>query len=284
MIGKYHIGIGWVLVAVYAFGRLSQLWADRWPTPLIVALHVIPPALFAILHGSLLYRVKGMLVFTLFCLGTGAVCENLSLHTGFPFGHYVFTEVMGPKCLGLPVLLVLAYLGIGYVSWVLSLLILRQQNSHTDGTRRLTVPLLASAIMLAWDLAMEADWSTVDRAWLWRDGGVYFGVPVSNFLGWYLTAFLFYAAFAAYLRTRPVRIPSARPGFWQSAIAVYAVCAAGNLLLFAKPMAPRIVFDPSGASWKTLHVLIADALVSLFVMESIAVLAWLRARQPADPL
>ncbi len=172
----------WGTTALYAFGRLCQLWADRWPTLLIVLLHVAPPAIFAAVHAAFLYRLRGMLAFTFCCLGTGAVCESLSLRTGFPFGHYVFTGVMGPKLLGLPVLLVFAYLGIGYVSWVLSLLVLRQQSKLLTGAWRWRVPLLASGIMLAWDLSMEADWATVDRAWLWRDGGLFFGVPISNFL------------------------------------------------------------------------------------------------------
>src|ERR1700691_4543286 len=114
---------------VYVGARVCQLYADRLPSLLIVVLHVVPPALFALVHGSMLYRVRGMLVFTGFCLGVAGVCEQLSLRTGFPFGRYYFTQVMGPKLLGLPLLLVLAYLGIGYCAWVLGLLVL----GHGDG-------------------------------------------------------------------------------------------------------------------------------------------------------
>ena len=63
---------------------------------------------------------------------------------------------------------------------------------------------------------MDAIWSTLDRAWIWRDGGRFFGVPLSNFVGWYFTAFLFYLAFAIYCRKRPTPMKS---GGWRAGLA-----------------------------------------------------------------
>jgi hypothetical protein len=116
-----------------------------------------------LVHGSILYGTRGMAAFTTFCLGIGAACESLSLRTSFPFGHYSFTSLMGPKLLQVPILLVLAYLGIGYCSWVLSLFILGYRNKPLAGARLISLPLLASFIMLAWDLSMEAIWTVLRR-------------------------------------------------------------------------------------------------------------------------
>ncbi len=134
----------------YALGRICQLYADKLPTLMIVILHVVPPAAFALIHGSILYRWRVISTFTAFCLGIGGLSECLSLTTGFPFGHYYFTKVMGPRVFNLPILLVLAYLGIGYVSWVLTLLILGYCNKPLTGARVVAVPVLASFVMLAW--------------------------------------------------------------------------------------------------------------------------------------
>jgi uncharacterized membrane protein len=41
--------------------------------------------------------------------------------------------------------------------------------------------------MVSWDLTIDPMMSTINGNWVWHDGGSYFGVPVSNFLGWYLT-------------------------------------------------------------------------------------------------
>jgi hypothetical protein len=89
----------WGMLLLYAMARVCQLYADRLPTLAIVAMHVVPPAIFALVHGSVLYRVKGISVFVLCCLGMGTLAESVGLRTGFPFGRYYFTDVMGPKIL-----------------------------------------------------------------------------------------------------------------------------------------------------------------------------------------
>jgi uncharacterized membrane protein len=145
---KSQTAILWVTLFFYALGRVFQLYPDKFPILLLVCLQVVPPAAFALVHGSILYRIKGMVAFTLFCLGAGALCESLSLRTGFPFGHYRFTGFMGPMVLQLPILLVLAYLGIGYCSWVVSLLILGYRNKPLTPACVIVLPLLASLIMV----------------------------------------------------------------------------------------------------------------------------------------
>jgi len=281
---KWQTHLLGTMLLLYMLARICQLYADRLPALLIVILHVVPPAVFAAVHGSILYRGRGMLAFTTFCAGVACLCESLSLRTGFPFGHYYFTNVMGPKIFNLPVLLILAYLGIGYCSWVLSLLILGYRNKPLVGARVVALPILASFIMLAWDLSMEPDWATVDHAWIWRDGGPFFGVPISNFLGWYLTAYLFYQAFALYCRARPVPPPPTSRSYWRAPILFYGVCALGNLLILRLPMAPPVVMDATGKQWITMDILGADALMSLLVMSPMALLAWVRLREKeSDP-
>jgi len=190
---------------------------------------------------------------------------------------------MGPKLFQIPILLVLAYLGIGYCSWVLSVLISGSRSKPLAGPRLFLVPALASVIMLAWDLSMEADWSTVDRAWIWRDGGAFFGVPVSNFFGWYFTTYVFYVAFAFYCKAWPVlSCPSSR-SCWRAPIVLYGICALGNLLTIRLPMAPPTVTDAAGRHWTTSNILTTCALISLLVMVPMAVLAWHRLEvQAAD--
>jgi putative membrane protein len=264
------------MLLLYVLGRVCQLYAGRIPTLLIVVLHVVPLALFALAHGSVWYGPRGVSVFAGFCLGFGTLAETVSLRTGFPFGRYYFTDVMGPKIFQLPVLLALAYLGIGYVAWILALLILGYVDKPIRGARVFAMPLLASVIMVAWDLAMDPTWSTLDRAWIWQDGGGYFGVPVSNFMGWFLTAYLYYQAFALYCYAKSTPKPPARDPFWLPSILVYAACALGNPLILWLPMAPPVVSDAAGKQWQTTDILHVCVLVSLLVMAPFALLAWLR--------
>jgi len=182
---------------------------------------------------------------------------------------------MGPKLFELPVLLVLAYVGMGYVSWVLAILLLGHARRPFTIKRVVALPLIASFIMVGWDLAMDPVWANIDRAWVWKDGGAYFGVPVSNYLGWYLTVFVTYQLFALYLRSRTVTSKLTVEQGWL-AILFYGVCASGNLLLII-PKRSLLVTDGTGKHWFSADIIGACVIVSIFVMGSFAILAWLRA-------
>jgi putative membrane protein len=136
-------------LALYALGRLLQLVSAEVPILFTVIFHVVPPALFALVHGARTFGLRGIVLFTVICLGCASFFESLSLRTGFPFGHYVFTGVMGPKLFQLPVLLALAYLGIGYCAWILARVILVQVSERLSVLQLFITPLLASAIFLA---------------------------------------------------------------------------------------------------------------------------------------
>jgi putative membrane protein len=263
------VGI-WGMLLLYAVARLSQLYADRLPTLLIVVLHVIPPAVFALVHGAAAYGRRGSAVFAALCVGIGALAETLSLRTGFPFGRYHFTGVMGPKVLDLPVLLALAYLGMGYISWTLASLIARN--------RLFATPLLGSAIMTAWDLSMDPHWATLYQAWIWHDGGPYFGVPLSNFVGWYATAYIYFQGFALYCRARPK--PPLPRRLEIAPILMYVICAWGNLLTLRMSVLPAAATDAAGVRWVTADILANCVLVSLCLMTPLAGLAWWRTARP----
>lgn len=263
------------LLFLYLVGRTLQLLAGRIPSLFIVFFHVVPPALFALIHGARAYGLRRVIVFTVLCLGVGTFFESVSLRTGFPFGHYYFTDLMGPKVFNLPVLLALAYVGMGYFSWVLAVAILGCQSEPLSGRKTLLLPLTASFIMTAWDLSMDAVWADIDRAWVWRDGGWYYGVPTSNFLGWLLTTYIFYQLFALYLRSRAIVASSTNDS--RIAICFYALSALGNLLVVAPSSSGGVFWDAAGKSWKISDILWASRLVSIFLMMPVSLIAWTKA-------
>lgn len=267
------------MLFLYAAGRVLQIFPERVPPLLIVVLQVVPPALFALAHGARRYGWRGILVFAVLCLGVGSFFESLSLRTGFPFGHYVFTGLMGPKIAGLPLLLSLAYVGVGYAAWVVAENIAGKPAPNMNWMR---VALCACATMTAWDVATDPVWANIDRGWEWLDGGAYFGVPLSNFLGWMLTTGILYLLFAFWLRRHePARLVSA--GRDRTAIAMYGLVAAGNLLLAlpgAVPGGLKVRFtDAAGKSWPALGIVGACIAVSVLVMLPLAALAWLRTEE-----
>jgi uncharacterized membrane protein len=265
------------LLLVYTLARVLQDFPIATPTLLIVVLHVLPPAAFALVHGRRLYGARGILVFSAFCLGSGTFFEFLGLRTGFPYGHYYFTGVMGPKVFGLPILLALAYLGIGYLAWVLASLILGPASGSRS--RVFLLPVIAAFVMTAWDLAMDPVWCYVDRAWVWQGGGAYFGVPWSNFAGWFLATWTGYQLFALWLRGRGTQAETVA---WNRlAVLMYGVAALGNLLLAfpsaLPPVVPSTIMDAAGRHWPASDAIAASILISLLVMTPFALLGWFRA-------
>jgi len=114
------------------------------------------------------------------------------------------------------------------------------------------------------------------RAWIWLGGGAYFGVPVTNFLGCYLTVYVIYQLFALFLKGRSIESIPLASDYWRQAVLFYAVSAAGNILLAIPQPVPITVSDASGAQWRVQDITAASALVSIFVMGAFALMAWVR--------
>lgn len=49
-----------------------------------------------------------------------------------------------------------------------------------------------------WDLGIDPTASTFLSEWVWQTPGAYFGVPISNFFGWFLVVFIFFQLFALF--------------------------------------------------------------------------------------
>jgi len=266
----------WLIVAVYVGARLLEILPNPVPRMAIVALDVLSAMAFALVHGAREYGLRGILRYIGICIVVGNLIENVGVMTGIPFGRYYFVELMGPKLFNVPILLGLAYIGMSYVSWMLARLIAGSGDPGNGEAGLLNLPIVASFIMVAWDLAQDPVWSTVLRGWVWNDGGPWFGVPVSNYFGWYLTVFIVYLLFAASLRRRViVPAPSGRAN-WRLAVVFYAVCAAANVLQRIPAPNPAIVADPTGKLWRVADITGASALVSVFVMGAFAAMAWAR--------
>ena len=266
----------WVLLSVYAVARVFQVLPGRLPMMGVVALHVLPLLVFALIHGAMSYRMHGILIFFAMCLVVGNVFENLGVATGFPFGRYYFTDAMGPKLFQVPILLGLAYVGMGYLSWTLGRVILGYLRTPLVGAQVITLPLVASFIMVAWDFANDPVWSNINRLWVWQHGGAYFGVPLTNFLGWYLVVYLIYQSFAIYLRERSANDNPMPSGYWRWAVIFYALAATGDIIIVLPKPTPAVVFDPTGTSWNVSGITGACALVSSFAMGAFTLIAWVR--------
>src|SRR5207237_1935223 len=115
----------WALVVVYAaLSLVNAVFPNRIPIPILIPSVVLLPFAFALLHGARRYGWRGIITFVVVCLGVSNVLENTSILTGFPFGHYYYTGVLGPKLFLVPLLIGPSYFVTGYLAWVIAWLLI----------------------------------------------------------------------------------------------------------------------------------------------------------------
>jgi putative membrane protein len=142
-------------------------------------------------------------------------------------------------------------------------------------------PIIGAFAMTAWDLALDPATSTINHAWIWENGGGYFGVPLVNFLGWTFTVYLFMQVFALYLRSRGP-LPAAQPNQGTASdLQAVLLYAATTISFFAKLLtgAHTTVTDAVGMTWRTADIYETSVLLTVYGMFFIALLALLRIAQ-----
>lgn len=117
--------------------------------------------------------------------------EETGVRTGLIFGAYHYSDMLGIKLGHVPVLIPLGWFMMIYPSRVVAKAILRTIDARS--VAGITVlAALSAMVMTGWDLVMDPAMSTLGKNWVWEKGGIYFGVPGRNYLGWLLTTFLVY--------------------------------------------------------------------------------------------
>jgi putative membrane protein len=141
-------------------------------------------ALFLTLHTRSRW-VAAFLVLYLFSLGS----ELLGTGVGIPFGEYRYTEALGPTWLGhVPVVIPLSWFFMAIPSYAMARAALPRQAAARV--------LVASLVLLSWDLALDPAMSRATAYWVWAEPGAYYGMPWLNLFGWYVTGLALMTALA----------------------------------------------------------------------------------------
>ncbi len=160
-----------------------------------------------IIHSSLTLGKKKTSIFFIaaFILALGS--ESIGVKYGLIFGHYYYNPILTPFFFGLvPVMNVVSWLPIIYISYTFANMILngfggQKPNIKQNKSFMITLLILLSAIsgLVAANLDMLLDPVVVStQGWFWIGGGPYFGVPISNFVGWFMVTFIFTFVFRLY--------------------------------------------------------------------------------------
>ena len=280
--------MGPVVTTVRSSRRAAVLWlltgaiVTGFGATMVVSgiglLPIVAEVGFLVLHGAWRYGWRAVAVFIGAGLVISLLLENLSIVTGFPFGHYHYTGA--GTFLYVPWYIGPGYLATGYLAWVVATIVFADVHRHSSWLTTIGTPVVGAFAMTAWDLAMDPTSSTINQWWIWENGGGFFGVPLSNFLGWTFTVYLFMQVFALYLRQRgpePAAPPTRTSGDL-TAVILYAattVTFVNNYL--TRDRGP--VTDPSGTTWQTGDIYETSLLLAVYGMLFFALLATLRIAQ-----
>ncbi len=109
----------------------------------------------------------------------GVIAELIGLHTGLLFGDYTYSAALGGKLLNVPVAIGAAWgILLAYAS-ALSML-----------GNRFTGAVFGALWMVVVDLLIDPLAGGPLGYWQWNGGGEYFGVPLTNFVGWFVVSYI----------------------------------------------------------------------------------------------
>lgn len=192
---------------------MAELWS------LLIGTLGLRPYVFAFLAGYLIAAAAHLgwrrtLVFIPIGYGLAWLSEFSSIHWGLPYGHYYYIEATRYQELwvaGVPFMDSLSYVFLAYSSYATALLLCAPTRCGAGGllvleTRRIrrspVVWVLAGFLMMFLDIiidpvALQGKRWFLGQIYGYSKAGLYFGIPLSNFLGWLLVGLILVGALQA---------------------------------------------------------------------------------------
>ena len=147
----------------------------------VSAFFIVIMALPTIIVLATQVGMKGLFMFlSIFTLSI--VVEAASIISGLPYGNFSYSDNLGYKLLGLvPWTVGFAFTPILFGSFAIA---------QRLAKNALAVVFLTATLNLLVDLVLDPA-AVYSGFWFWVEPGVYYGVPIINFLGWIFTSVIY---------------------------------------------------------------------------------------------
>lgn len=195
-------------------------WLIHKPSlrPDAVAFAMLSMLAVCIWHSWIVKGRRQTIAFFLIAWAVSWFCEFIGHNYGWFFGNYKYTGTLGPRVGGVPILIIVTWSVIIYAAFMLVdwLVGLRGGPGGKTWWGRTLWGLLMAAttatLVCAWDMmvdpfATSRVWVVAvgKEPWWWWEGGPYLkelqvwrgkgGVPIGNFVGWWLAPFFIVLVF-----------------------------------------------------------------------------------------
>jgi len=180
-----------IMLVLYFFMAVLTVYLVCYKFELIIRfIHIfwIFPFLYTLYFSLITNGLKKTVIF--FCLVFLATLlyECFALSTGL-FGEYIYTSTfLGYKLFDkVPFIIPFCWIIIMYPSMQIAQSLLGTKTNNIGD--KLQVSCLAGLFITAWDIAMDPIMVLKD-AWKWLHSGAFFGIPLQNYIGWWLISFI----------------------------------------------------------------------------------------------
>lgn len=208
----FLLGLAITFLALFIYSSiirplLEPLFTELPRIPGGIGIKTLFMMLFSIFHAAYVLGWRHTLLFFGITVAVSWSYEHVGVETGLIYGAYHYTDALGLKLGHVPIIIPIAWFMMIYPSYIIANLIgsgrqmmTRDKKNNNNNpitlVQILWLSFLSAVIMTAWDLVVDPYLSgPTERAWIWEDGGQYFGVPLHNFGGWLLTTFTIYFIF-----------------------------------------------------------------------------------------
>jgi uncharacterized membrane protein len=220
----YVTGLAWLMAALaiglqIAFPLVEADVQDELAVATVVAFF-----LASVIHASARHGGVGFLLVGVVVPALGWVAEQLGVRTGYPFGEYVYGDVLGPMLLDVPVVVPLAWAMMAYPTYV-------AVSALTPS--RWWQALIGGWSLMAWDIFLDP--MMIDLGgWSWVGVETTLPgipeIPLQNYAGWFLVGTIITAVLTWLPRGHASTGQPATLYLW-----VYVSSVIGNAVFFDRP-------------------------------------------------
>ncbi|WP_342527002.1 carotenoid biosynthesis protein [Chryseomicrobium sp. FSL W7-1435] len=177
----HQLFLFWFAVGVVLVGfDLLPPWLEWANTVFLVLAGVM-----GIFYFFALFSPKKAVTITLVIYLFSSFMEYLGSAYGILFGEYDYTDRFGAKIFDIPFTIGFAWLLVMSTTHAIAMRI-----TQRPGIATVVLGSLAAVVM---DLIIDPVAFKANEYWIWVEGGLYYDIPWTNFMGWFVVASILHA-------------------------------------------------------------------------------------------
>ncbi|MBI4894513.1 MAG: carotenoid biosynthesis protein [Candidatus Aenigmarchaeota archaeon] len=182
-----------VFIAVFTVETFNKVY-HVGPSPEIITDWTKSVMVFSLCSIYLFWSIgsKKAVVFLVITLSMSFLLELIGITTGYPLGvTYSYDESFSPATLfGLPVTVpinwaIINILGYSIVTHMLTLSGRNKPNADSRKISLLLLIVLDGLVVTAMDVVLDP-LKVAQGSWTWAEGGPFYGIPIGNYVGWFV--------------------------------------------------------------------------------------------------